>query len=144
MQPKRSRYRKAQKGRVKRIAQRGHRLAFYDFGLKVLESCLITGRQLEAVRVAISRAMERKGQILLRVFPTVPRSQKPAETRMGKGKGSPEYHVARVPAGTIIFEVNGVPYEVAARAMRLAGAKLGSATKMVVREDYSAQTAVAA
>ena len=136
LQPKRVKYRKVQKGRIKGIAQRGYQIAFGDFALKILEPALLTARQIEAVRVTITRTMERKGEIWQLVFPDKPITKKPLEVRMGKGKGNPEYYVARVKPGKIIFEIAGVPLSVAKRAMRLANNKLGIKTRMVTRRGY--------
>jgi large subunit ribosomal protein L16 len=139
LQPKRTKYRKKQKGRVKGIAQRGHTLAFGNFGLKSLEPGWITSRQLEAARIAVTRAMKREGQVWIRIFPDKPITKKPAEVRMGKGKGAPEYWVAVVKPGTIMFESSGVSRELAEESMRLAAQKLPIQTKFVVRNDYAAQ-----
>lgn len=130
---------KKQKGRVKGLATRGHRLEFGDFGLKTLESHWITSRQIEAARIALNRYMKREGKVWIRIFPDKPVTKKPAEVRMGKGKGSPEYWVAVIKPGTIMFEVNGVPKEVAQEGMRLAAQKLPVNTKFVVKPDYSGQ-----
>lgn len=138
LSPKRVRYRKRQKGRVKGLAGRGHRIEFGDFGLKSLEPSWITSRQIEAARIALNRYMKREGKLWIRVFPDKPVTKKPAEVRMGKGKGSPEYWVAVIKPGTIIFEINGVSEEVAREGMRLAAQKLPVTTKFVVRPDYSA------
>ncbi|MGB1037684.1 MAG: 50S ribosomal protein L16 [Bacteroidia bacterium] len=138
LSPKRIKYRKRQKGRIKGIAARGHRIEFGDFGLKSLEPGWITSRQIEASRIALNRYMKREGKVWIRIFPDKPITKKPAEVRMGKGKGSPEYWVACIRPGTIIFEVDGVGQEVAKEAMRLAGQKLPVTTKFVVRPDYSA------
>ncbi len=138
LSPKRIKYRKRQKGRVKGVAGRGHRVQFGDFGLKSLEPHWITSRQIEAARIALNRYMKREGKVWIRIFPDKPITKKPAEVRMGKGKGSPEYWVAVIKPGTIIFEVDGVSEEVAKEAMRLAGQKLPVTTKFVVRPDYSA------
>ena len=137
LQPKRTKYRKKQKGRVKGIAQRGHTMAFGNFGLKALEPGWITSRQLEAARIAVTRAMKREGQVWIRIFPDKPITKKPAEVRMGKGKGSPEGFVAPVTPGRIIIEAEGVPYIVAKEALRLASQKLPVTTRFVVRHDYS-------
>lgn len=137
LQPKRTKFRKQQKGRMKGIAQRGHQLAFGSFGIKSLEQCLLTGRQIEAARQAVTRYMRREGQIWIRVFPDKPVTSKPAEVRMGKGKGAPEGFVAPVRPGCIIIEADGVPYEVAREALRLAAQKLPVTTKFVVRRDYA-------
>lgn len=138
LSPRRVKYRKRQKGRVKGIAGRGHRIEFGDFGLKSLEPHWINSRQIEAARIALNRYMKREGKVWIRIFPDKPVTKKPAEVRMGKGKGSPEYWVAVIKPGTIIFEVDGVSEEVAREAMRLAAQKLPVTTKFVVRPDYSA------
>jgi len=138
LSPKRIKYRKRQKGRVKGVAGRGHRVQFGDFGLKSLEPSWITSRQIEAARIALNRNMKREGKVWIRIFPDKPITKKPAEVRMGKGKGSPEYWVAVIKPGTIIFEVDGVGEQVAKEAMRLAAQKLPVVTKFVVRPDYSA------
>ena len=138
LSPKRIKYRKRQKGRVKGLAGRGHRVEFGDFGLKSLEPHWITSRQIEAARIALNRYMKREGKVWIRIFPDKPVTKKPAEVRMGKGKGSPEYWVAVIKPGTIIFEVDGVSEEIAKEAMRLASQKLPVTTKFVVRPDYSA------
>lgn len=138
LSPKRIKYRKRQKGRVKGLAGRGHRIEFGDFGLKSLEPSWITSRQIEAARIALNRYMKREGKVWIRIFPDKPITKKPAEVRMGKGKGSPEYWVACIKPGTIIFEVDGVGENVAKEAMRLASQKLPVVTKFVVRPDYSA------
>jgi large subunit ribosomal protein L16 len=136
LQPKKTKFRRHQKGRMKGIAQRGHQLAFGTFGIKALESAWLTGRQIEAARQAVTRHMKREGQIWIRVFPDKPVTKKPAEVRMGKGKGAPEYFVAPVTPGRIIFEAEGVPLEVAREALRLAAQKLPITTKFVVSRDY--------
>ena len=138
LSPKRIKYRKRQKGRVKGLAGRGHRVEFGDFGLKSLEPHWITSRQIEAARIALNRYMKREGKVWIRIFHDKPVTKKPAEVRMGKGKGSPEYWVAVIKPGTIIFEVDGVSEEIAKEAMRLAAQKLPVTTKFVVRPDYSA------
>ena len=138
LSPKRIKYRKRQKGRVKGLAGRGHRVEFGDFGLKSLEPHWITSRQIEAARIALNRYMKREGKVWIRIFPDKPVTKKPAEVRMGKGNGSPEYWVAVIKPGTIIFEVDGVSEEIAKEAMRLAAQKLPVTTKFVVRPDYSA------
>ena len=138
LSPKRIKYRKRQKGRVKGLAGRGHRVEFGDFGLKSLEPHWITSRQIEAARIALNRYMKRECKVWIRIFPDKPVTKKPAEVRMGKGKGSPEYWVAVIKPGTIIFEVDGVSEEIAKEAMRLAAQKLPVTTKFVVRPDYSA------
>ncbi len=139
LQPKRTKFRKKQKGRVKGMAQRGHRLAFGNFGIKSMEPGWITSRQIEASRIAVTRAMKREGQVWIRIFPDKPITKKPAEVRMGKGKGAPEYWVAVVKPGTIIFEVSGVSRMAAREALRLAEQKLPMQTKFVVRRDYTGE-----
>jgi len=136
LQPKRTKFRKMQKGRVKGLAQRGHTLSFGTFGIKSLEPGWITSRQIEAARIAMTRAMKREGQVWIRVFPDKPVTSKPAEVRMGKGKGAPDYWVAVVKPGTILFESGGVDIELAKEALRLAAQKLPISTKFVVRRDY--------
>jgi len=135
--PKRTKFRKKQKGRVKGLATRGHRIEFGEFGLKALEPHWITSRQIEAARIALNRYMKREGKVWIRIFPDKPVTKKPAEVRMGKGKGSPEYWAAVIKPGTILFEVQGVPMEVAQEGMRLAAQKLPITTKFVVKPDYS-------
>ena len=137
LQPKRTKYRRSQKGRMRGNAQRGHELAFGSFGIKALENMCIEQRQIEAARVAVTRYMQRQGQIWIRIFPDKPITKKPAEVRMGKGKGSPEGFVAPVTPGRILFEADGVPYAIAKEALRLAAQKLPIATKFVVRRDYT-------
>jgi large subunit ribosomal protein L16 len=136
LQPKRTKYRKQQKGKMKGNAKRGSQLAFGSFGIKTLEETWLTGRQLEAARQAITRYMKREGQLWIRVFPDKPVTKKPAEVRMGKGKGAPEYFVARVTPGRLLFEIEGVTHEVAKEAMRLGAQKLPVMTKFVIRRDY--------
>lgn len=136
LQPKRTRYRKVQKGRVKGLAHKGNLLAFGTFGLKALEPAWITARQIEATRIAMTRAIKRQGQIWIRIFPDKPITKKPAEFRMGKGKGAPEYWVAVVKPGRILFEIEGVDSKLAQEAMRLAMHKLPIKAKFVVRKDY--------
>jgi large subunit ribosomal protein L16 len=126
-----------QKGRMKGLAQRGNQLAFGSFGLKAMDSTWITGRQIEAARQAIVRYMKREGQIWIRIFPDKPITKKPAEVRMGKGKGNPEGYVAPVTPGRIMFEIEGVPFEIAKEALRLGAQKLPIETKLVVRRDYT-------
>ncbi|MCK9292428.1 MAG: 50S ribosomal protein L16 [Bacteroidales bacterium] len=137
LQPKKTKFRRHQKGRMKGFSQRGHQLAFGDFGIKSLENAWLTGRQIEAARQAVTRYMKREGQIWIRVFPDKPVTKKPAEVRMGKGKGAPEYFVAPITPGRIIFEAKGVPLEIAREALRLAAQKLPVVTKFVVRRDYT-------
>ena len=136
LQPKRTKFRKKQKGRVKGIAQRGHSISFGSFGIKSLEAGWITSRQIEAARIAVTRKMKREGQVWIRIFPDKPITKKPAEVRMGKGKGAPEYWVAVVKPGTIMFEAGGVTTELAKEALRLAAQKLPVRTKFVIRRDY--------
>lgn len=136
LQPKRTKFRRVQKGRMKGNAQRGNQIAFGTFGIKSLETAWITGRQIEAARVAVTRYMQRQGQIWIRIFPDKPITKKPAEVRMGKGKGAPEAFVAPVTPGRILIEADGVPFEVAKEALRLAAQKLPVTTKFVVRRDY--------
>lgn len=126
-----------QKGRMKGNAQRGSQMAFGTFGIKALEPAWITSRQIEAARIAVTRYMKREGQIWIRIFPDKPVTKKPAEVRMGKGKGAPEYFVAVVRPGRILFEAEGVSYEVAKEALRLAAQKLPIKTKFIVRHDYN-------
>ena len=135
LQPKRVKYRKQQKGRLKGNAQRGNTIAFGDYGLQTLDTGWITNRQIEAARVAMTRHMKRGGKVWIRIFPDKPVTSKPAETRMGKGKGNPESWVAPVKPGRVMFELEGVPEDVARRAMQLASAKLPVRTKFMVRED---------
>ena len=136
LQPKRTKFRKKQKGRVKGIAQRGHTISFGSFGIKSLEAGWITSRQIEAARIAVTRKMKREGQVWIRIFPDKPVTKKPAEVRMGKGKGAPEYWVAVVKPGTIMFEAGGVTTDLAREALRLAAQKLPVRTKFVTRRDY--------
>jgi len=125
-----------QKGRMKGNSQRGHQLAFGSFGIKALEECWLTSRQIEAARIAVTRYMKREGQLWIRVFPDKPITKKPAEVRMGKGKGAPEYFVARISPGRILIESEGVPLDIAKEAMRLASQKLPIKTKFMVRRDF--------
>jgi large subunit ribosomal protein L16 len=136
LQPKKTKFRKQQKGRMKGNSGRGHQVAFGSFGIKALEECWITGRQIEAARQAVTRHMKREGQLWIRIFPDKPVTKKPAEVRMGKGKGAPEYFVARVSPGRILFEAEGVPADVAKEALRLAAQKLPVKCKFVMRRDY--------
>ena len=136
LMPKRVKYRKAQRGRMKGKAQRGSTLAFGDFGLQALERGWLTAREIEAARVALTRYIKRGGRVWVRVFPDKPLTKKPAETRMGKGKGSPEFWVAVVKPGRMLFEMEGVERSQAHAALRLAAAKLSIAT--VVRERHTA------
>ena len=136
LQPRKTKFRKQQKGKMKGNSQRGNQLAFGSFGIKSLETAWLTGRQIEAARQAVTRHMKREGQIWIKIFPDKPVTKKPAEVRMGKGKGAPEYFVARVSPGRILFEAEGVPLEIAKEAMRLAAQKLPVTTKFIVRRDY--------
>ena len=134
LMPKRVKYRKAQRGRMKGKAQRGSSLAFGDYGLKVLEPGWITNRQIEAARVALTRSLKRGGKVWIRIFPDKPVTKKPAETRMGKGKGNPEEWVAVVKPGRILYEMEGVPVDDAREAFRTAAQKIGLTTRFVTRE----------
>ena len=136
LMPKRVKYRKAQRGRMRGKAQRGSTVAFGDFGLKALEPGWITARQIEAARVALTRQMKRDGRIWIRIFPDKPVTKKPAETRMGKGKGMPEFWVAVVKPGRIMFEIGGITAPLAEEALRLAAHKLPIKTKFVARLGY--------
>ncbi len=133
LQPKRSKFRKQHKGRIHGNAKGGNYLAFGEFGLKALAPERITARQIEAARRALTRHMKRQGKVWIRVFPDVPVSKKPLEVRMGSGKGSPEYYVCRIKPGRIMFELGGVPEQLAREALELAAAKLPIATKFVAR-----------
>ena len=137
LQPKRTKYRKMQKGRVRGLAQRGSTIAYGSFGIKTLEVGFITSRQIEASRIAINRYMKREGQVWIRIFPDKPITSKPAEVRMGKGKGAPSHWVAPVRPGRVMFEVDGVPMETAMEALRLGAQKLPVNCKFVVRPDYA-------
>ena len=134
LQPKRTKYRKRQKGRIHGLAKGGTDLNFGSFGLKAVQPARITARQIEAARRTITRRMRRAGKVWIRIFPDVPVSTKPAEVRMGKGKGSPEYWVAKVKPGRIMFELDGVPEGVAKDAFALAAAKLPIRTRVIARE----------
>ena len=136
LQPKKTKFRKMQKGKMKGYAQRGSQLSFGSFGIKALEETWITARQIEAARIAVTRYMKRQGQVWIRIFPDKPVTSKPAEVRMGKGKGAPEYWAAVVRPGRVLFECDGVSKEVAQEALRLAAQKLPIKTKFVVRRDY--------
>ena len=136
LSPKRQKYRKMQKGRMKGLSQRGHRLSNGMFGIKSLDSKFVTSRQIEAARIAATRFMKREGQLWIKIFPDKPITKKPLEVRMGKGKGAPEYFVAVVKPGKIMFEVAGVPIDVAKEALRLASQKLPVKTKFVIANDY--------
>ena len=140
LQPRKTKYRKVQKGRMKGNSMRGNQLAFGSFGIKTIDTAWLTGRQIEAARQAVTRHMKREGQLWIRVFPDKPITKKPAEVRMGKGKGAPEMFVARVTPGRILFEAEGVPLVVAKEALRLAAQKLPVITKFIVRRDYVEET----
>ncbi len=135
LSPKRVKYRKQQKGKIKGKAGRGNAIAFGDYGLQTVEPGWITNRQIEAARVALTRHIKRGGKVWIRIFPDKPITAKPAETRMGKGKGNPEGWVAVVKPGRVMFELEGVEEAVARRAMELASAKLPVKTRFLIRED---------
>ena len=137
MQPKRTKYRKQQKGRNRGLAHRGSSVSFGEFGLKATGRGRITARQIEAARIAINRYMKREGKVWIRIFPDKPITSKPAEVRMGKGKGAPSHWVAPVRPGRIMFEVDGVPMETAQEALRLGAQKLPVKCKFVTRPDYA-------
>ena len=136
LQPKRTKYRKQQKGRNRGLAYRGSKVSFGSFGLKALEQGRITNRQIESARIAMTRYMKREGNVWIRIFPDKPITSKPQEVRMGKGKGALDHWVAQVKPGRVMFELDGVPREIAEEALRLAAQKLPVATKTVVRPDY--------
>ena len=138
LQPKRTKHRKAQKGRIREVAKRGDTISFGSYALKSLEAIWLTNRQLEAARQALTRAMKREGNVWIRVFPDKPITKKPLEVRMGKGKGNPEYWAAVVEPGRILFEADGVPLSVAKEALELAAQKLPIKTKFIVRRDVEA------
>jgi large subunit ribosomal protein L16 len=142
LQPKRSKHRKGQKGRIRETAKRGSSIAFGSYALKSLEAIWLTNRQLEAARQALSRAMKREGNIWIRVFPDKPITKKPQEVRMGKGKGNPEYWAAVIEPGRILFEADGVSMAVAKEALELAAQKLPVKTKFIVRRDVAAEVAL--
>ena len=135
LQPKRTKHRKAQKGRIREVAKRGTTIAFGSYALKAVEAIWLTNRQIEAARQAMTRAMKREGNVWIRIFPDKPITKKPLEVRMGKGKGNPEYFAAVVEPGRIIFECDGVTEQVAQEAMHLAAQKLPIKTRFVVRRD---------
>jgi len=135
LQPKRTKHRKVFKGKMKGNSQRGAELSFGSYGLKSLDSKWITARQIEAARVAATRYMKREGQMWIRIFPDKPITKKPLEVRMGKGKGGVEYYAAVVKPGRIMFEIDGIPFDVAQEALRLAAQKLPVRTKLVIRRD---------
>ena len=136
LQPKKTKYRKAQKGKMKGLSSRGNQLSNGMFGIKALDSVFITSRQIEAARIAATRYMKREGQLWIKIFPDKPITKKPLEVRMGKGKGAPEYFVAVVKPGRIIFEVAGVSLDVAKEALRLAAQKLPVKTKFIIAKDF--------
>ncbi|MHA7943133.1 50S ribosomal protein L16 [Formosa sp. 3Alg 14/1] len=138
LQPKRTKFRKQQKGRMKGNSGRGHQLSNGTFGIKSLDSNFLTSRQIEAARIAATRHMKREGQLWIKVFPDKPITKKPLEVRMGKGKGAVEYWAAVVKPGRLLFEVGGVPLDVAKEALRLAAQKLPVKTKFVIARDYEA------
>ena len=135
LQPKRTKHRKVFKGRMKGDAQRGNSLSFGSYGIKSLEYHWITSRQIEAARIAATRYMKREGQLWIRIFPDKPITKKPLEVRMGKGKGSVEYYAAVVKPGRMMFEMDGVPFDIAQEALRLAAQKLPVKTKFIIRRD---------
>lgn len=136
LQPKKTKYRKAQKGRNRGLAYKGSKIAYGSFALKTVEPGWITARQIEAARIAVTRYMKREGKVWIRIFPDKPVTSKPAEVRMGKGKGALSHWVAVVRPGRIMFEADGVSYEVAKEALRLAAQKLPVKTKFIVRNDF--------
>ena len=138
LSPKRTKFRKMQKGRMKGLSQRGNVLSNGMFGIKSIDTSFLTSRQIEAARVAATRYMKREGQLWIKIFPDKPITKKPLEVRMGKGKGAPEYFVAVVKPGRIMFEVSGVPIDVAKEALRLAAQKLPVKTKFIIARDYQA------
>ena len=138
LQPKRTKFRKQQKGRMKGLSQRGHTLSNGTFGIKSLDAKFVTARQLEAARIAATRYMKREGALWIKVFPDKPITKKPLEVRMGKGKGAVEYWAAVVKPGRILFEISGVPLVIAKEALRLAAQKLPVKTKFIVARDYQA------
>ena len=133
LQPKKTKFRRQQKGRMKGVAQRGNQLAFGSFGIKSLQTKWITGRQIEAARVAVTRYMQRQGQIWIRIFPDKVITKKPADVRMGKGKGSPEFWAANIKPGVILFEVGGIDIKLAEKALKLAADKLPIKTKIAFK-----------
>jgi len=135
LQPKRTKYRKQQKGRIKGLARKGSTISFGSFGLKTMDAGRITNRQIESARIAMTRFMKREGKVWIRIFPDKPITKKPLEVRMGKGKGAVDHYVASVKPGRVLFELDGVPEDVAVEALRLAAQKLPVLTKTVVRPD---------
>ena len=138
LQPKRSKFRKQQKGRIREVAKRGNSISFGSFALRAMEPIWLNNRQIESARQAMTRAMKREGSVWIRIFPDKIITRKPAEVRMGKGKGNPEFWAAVVEPGRILFEVDGVTEEVAKEAMGLAAQKLPIKTKFIIRRDYVA------
>ena len=138
LQPKKTKYRKVQKGRMKGNSERGHRLSNGMYGIKSLDSNFLTSRQIEAARIAATRYMKREGHLWIKIFPDKPITKKPLEVRMGKGKGAVEYWVAVVKPGRILFEIGGVSLDVAKEALRLAAQKLPVKTKLIIARDYEA------
>ena len=136
LSPKKTKYRKMQKGRMKGLSQRGHRLSNGMFGVKALDAVFVTTRQIEAARIAATRYMKTEGQLWIKIFPDKPITKKPLEVRMGKGKGALDHYVAVVKPGRILFEISGVPIDVAKEALRLASQKLPVKTKFVIANDY--------
>ena len=139
LQPKRTKHRKAQKGRIRQVAKRGATISFGSFALKALEPIWLNNRQIESARQAMTRAMKREGNVWIRIFPDKPITRKPAEERMGKGKGNPDFWAAVVEPGRIHYEADGVSVEVAKEAMQLAAAKLPIKTQFIIRRDYAGQ-----
>ncbi len=138
LSPKKTKYRKMQKGRMKGLSQRGHQLSNGMFGVKALDAVFVTSRQIEAARIAATRYMKREGQLWIKIFPDKPITKKPLEVRMGKGKGALDHYAAVVKPGRILFEISGVPIDVAKEALRLASQKLPVKTKFVIARDYDA------
>ncbi|OEJ99275.1 50S ribosomal protein L16 [Flavivirga aquatica] len=138
LQPKKTKFRKQQKGRMKGLSGRGHQLSNGTFGIKALDATFITSRQIEAARIAATRYMKREGQLWIKIFPDKPITKKPLEVRMGKGKGAVEYWVAVCRPGRVLFEIGGVPLDVAKEALRLAAQKLPVKTKFLIARDYEA------
>ena len=136
LQPKTTKFRQQQKGKIKGNAQRGSQIAFGSFGIKSMDEGFLTSRQIEAARIAVTRYMKREGKVWIRVFPDKPITSKPAEVRMGKGKGALDHWVAVIRPGRVLFEADGVPYDIAKEALRLAAQKLPLKTKFVVRNDF--------
>ena len=139
LMPKRTKYRRVQRGRMKGAASRGNKIAYGEFGIQAMEPGWITGNQIEAARVAMTRYTKRGGQVWIKIFPDKPVTEKPAETRMGSGKGNPEYWVAVVKPGRVLFEIAGVPEETAREALRLASHKLPMKSKIITREAQNTE-----